>query len=151
MKLVIMFNPWALKTCILLSYVNIFETTLFKRVTQSFILILGVKLFEMKAFCILCISSISCFENEVIKVNKSVYIAIWRQRYHKTLNSILLHMSNHALKDVYRLNYETIKNRTVCIIHAFFIINFFCHIMSLKQTHLLFWIFFRICPTIFGW
>ena len=31
-------------------------------------LILGVKLFQMKAFCILCISSIDCFKNEVINI-----------------------------------------------------------------------------------
>ena len=37
------------------------------------------------------------------KVNKSVYIAKSRQRYYKTLNNILLHVPNHALKDVYML------------------------------------------------
>ena len=35
----------------------------------------------------------------VFKVNKSVYIAKSRQRYYLTLNEILLHVSNHALKD----------------------------------------------------
>ena len=44
-----------------------------------------------------------------LKVNKSVYIAKSRQRYHKTLNNILLHVSNHALKDMYMLNYGTKK------------------------------------------
>ena len=33
-----------------------------------------------------------------VKVNKSVYMAKSRQRYHKTHNNILLHVSNHALK-----------------------------------------------------
>ena len=42
-------------------------------------------------------------------MNKSVYIAKSRQRYHKTLNKILLHGTNHALKDMCMLNYETIK------------------------------------------
>ena len=37
-------------------------------------------------------------------------IAKSRQRYHKTLNNILLHVPNHGLKDVYMLNYGTIKN-----------------------------------------
>ena len=42
-----------------------------------------------------------------LKVKKSVYIAKSRQRYHLTLNDILLHVSNHALKDMYILNYGT--------------------------------------------
>ena len=37
----------------------------------------------------------------------SEYIAKSRQRYHLTLNDILLHVSNHALKDMYILNYGT--------------------------------------------
>ena len=50
------------------------------------------------------------FYESSIKVNKSVYIAKSRQRYHETLDNILLHVPNHALKDVYMLNYGTIKN-----------------------------------------
>ena len=42
-----------------------------------------------------------------VKVNKSVYKAKSRQRYHWTLNKILLHVSNHTLKDMYMLNYGT--------------------------------------------
>ena len=42
-----------------------------------------------------------------LKVNKSVFIAKLRQRYHLTLENILLHTSNHALKDMYILNYVT--------------------------------------------
>ena len=42
-----------------------------------------------------------------VKVNKSVYKAKSGQRYHLTLNNILLHVSNHALKDMYILNYGT--------------------------------------------
>ena len=30
-----------------------------------------------------------------------------RQRYHLTLNDVLLHVSNHALKDMYILNHGT--------------------------------------------
>ena len=41
------------------------------------------------------------------KVNKSVYTAKSRQRYHKTFNNILLHVSNHTLEDMYMLNYGT--------------------------------------------
>ena len=41
------------------------------------------------------------------KANKSVYIAKSRQRYHKTFNNILLHVSNHTLEDMYMLNYGT--------------------------------------------
>ena len=43
--------------------------------------------------------------NFIIKVNKSVYIAESRQRYHKPRNNIFLHVSNHTLKDMYMLNY----------------------------------------------
>ena len=49
------------------------------------------------------------------KVNKSVYIAKSRQRYHKTPNNILLHMSNHALKEMYMPDYRS-KRKTVFII-----------------------------------
>ena len=51
----------------------------------------------------------------VEKANESVYIAKSRQRYHKTLNNILLHVSNHALKCMYMVNYGTMK-KTVSII-----------------------------------
>ena len=61
----------------------------------------------------------------LLKVNKSVYIAKSRQRYYKTLNNILLHVPNHALKDVYMLNYGTIKNTNSSYYTGFFIINFF--------------------------
>ena len=62
-----------------------------------------------------------------IKVNKSVHIAKWRQRYYKTLNNIFLDVPNHALKDVYMLNYGTIKNTKSSYYTGFFIINFFNH------------------------
>ena len=42
-----------------------------------------------------------------LKVNKSEYIAKSRQRYHKTFNNILLHVSNHALNDMFMFNYGT--------------------------------------------
>ena len=48
-------------------YVNIFETTFFKRVTQNFMFDFRSQVFQIKAFCIFCISSINCFENEVNK------------------------------------------------------------------------------------
>ena len=51
-----------------------------------------------------------------LKVNKSVYIAKSKQQYHKRLNKILLHVSNHALKDMYMLNYGTVKKKTLYII-----------------------------------
>ena len=44
-----------------------------------------------------------------IKANKSVYIAKSRQWYHKTFSNIFLHVPNHAWKDMYMLNYRTIK------------------------------------------
>ena len=47
---------------------------------------------------------------KLYKVNKSVYIAKSRRWYHKTLSNILLHVSNHTLKDAHILNYGTIKN-----------------------------------------
>ena len=46
-------------------------------------------------------------KDPTFKVNKSVYIAKSRQRYHKPLNNILLHVSNHTLKDMYMFNYGT--------------------------------------------
>ena len=51
-----------------------------------------------------------------IKVNKSVYIAKLRQRYYKTLKNILLHVSNHSLKDMYMFNYGAIKKAVSIIV-----------------------------------
>ena len=42
-----------------------------------------------------------------LKVNNSVYIAKSRQWYHKALNNLLLHVSNHSSKYMFMLNYET--------------------------------------------
>ena len=67
-------------------------------------------------------------------MNKSVYIAKPRQRYYKTLNNILLQVPNHALKDVYMLNYGTIRNMNSSYYTGFFINNFFYHIISSKHT-----------------
>ena len=67
-----------------------------------------------------------------IKVNKSVYIAKSRQQCYKTLNNILLHVPNNALKDVYMLNYGTIKNRNILYDTPFFIINFFIIYILIK-------------------
>ena len=50
------------------------------------------------------------FPVSILKVNKSVYVAKSRQRYYRTLNNILLHVPNHALKAVFVLNYKIIKN-----------------------------------------
>ena len=73
-----------------------------------------------------------------VKVNKSVYIAKSRQCYYKTLNNILLHVPNHALKDVYKLNYGIMKNTNSSFYARFFVIKFFYHMISSKQTHLVF-------------
>ena len=43
-----------------------------KNYAEFLYLILEVKLSQMKAFCIFCISSINCFENEVINVRYTV-------------------------------------------------------------------------------
>ena len=67
-----------------------------------------------------------------IKVNKSVYIAKSRQQCYKTLNNILLHVPNNTLKDVYMLNYGTIKNRNILYYTRFFIINFFIIYILIK-------------------
>ena len=91
------------------------------------------------------------FVQILIKVNKSVYIAKSRQRYFQTLNNILLHVPNHALKDVYMLNYGTIKSTNSSYYTLFLIINCFYHIISSKDTYLIFCTFFRICSTIFKW
>ena len=61
---------------------------------------------------------------------KSVCIAKWRQRYYKTLNNILLHVPNHALEDVYMLNYGIITNTNSSYYTSFFVIKFFYHIIS---------------------
>ena len=73
-----------------------------------------------------------------IKVNKSLYIAKSRQRYYKTLNNILLHAPNHALKDLFMLNYGIIKITNSSHYIRFFVIKIFYHIISSKQTHLVF-------------
>ena len=44
----------------------------FHKVHRVSCLILGVKLFSMKAFCIFCIFSIDCFEIEVINVRYAI-------------------------------------------------------------------------------
>ena len=67
-----------------------------------------------------------------IKVNKSVYIAKSRQQCYKTLNNILLHVPNNTLKDVYMLNYGTIKNRNILYDTPLFIINFFIIYILIK-------------------
>ena len=67
-----------------------------------------------------------------IKVNKSVYIAKSRQQCYKTLNDILLHVPNNTLKDVYMLNYGTIKNRNILYDTPLFIINFFIIYILIK-------------------
>ena len=74
-------------------------------------------LFKISSCISSCICSKTCFRKNsyyiitdqviYIKVNKSVYIAKSRQRYHLTLTDILLHVSNHALRDMYILNYGT--------------------------------------------
>ena len=67
-----------------------------------------------------------------IKVNESVYIAKSRQQCYKTLNNILLHVPNNTLKDVYMLNYGTIKNRNILYDTPLFIINFFIIYILIK-------------------
>ena len=64
---------------------------------------------------------------ETIKVNKSVYIAKSRQPCYKTLDNIL---PNHALKDVFMLNYRIIKNTNSSYYTRLFVIKFFYHIIS---------------------
>ena len=59
----------------------------------------------------------------LFKANKSVYKAKSRQRYYKTFNNILLHVPNHALKDVYMLNYRTIKNTNSSYYTGFFMVS----------------------------
>ena len=59
----------------------------------------------------------------LFKANKSVYKAKSKQRYYKTFNNILLHVPNHALKDVYMLNYRTIKNTNSSYYTGFFMVS----------------------------
>ena len=76
-------------------------------------------------------SALTAVENKIadvsglVKVNKSIYIAKSRQQYYKTLNNILLNVPNHALKDLYMLNYGIIKNTNSSYYTRFFVINFF--------------------------
>ena len=65
-----------------------------------------------------------------LKVNKSVYIA--KQWYHKTLNNILFHVSSDALKDVYMLNYRTIKNTNS--LHTFLLLIFLSYNLIKTDT-----------------
>ena len=72
-------------------------------------------------------------------MNKSLYIAKSRQQYYKTLNNILLHVPNHALKDVYMLNYGTIKNanssyNVLGIIQAFLLLIFLSYNLIKKYS-----------------
>ena len=101
--------------------------------------------FSINSYGLLFLNSCKHSTYFIIKVNKSVYIAKSRQQYYKTLNNILLHVPNHALKDVYMLNYGIIKNTNSSYYTRFFVIKFFYHIISSKQTHLVFCTF----PTIF--
>ena len=55
------------------------------------------------------LSVLSRLHGRKLKVNKSVYIAKLSKRYYKTLQNVLTHVSNYALKDTYMLNYGTIK------------------------------------------
>ena len=57
-----------------------------------------------------------CFGSHVNRL--LVYIAKLRQRYYKTLKNILLHVSNHALKDMLMLNYGTIKKAVSIIVSS---------------------------------
>ena len=62
---------------------------------------------------------------------KSVHIAKLRQRHHKILNNILLHLPNHDLKDICMLNYRTIKNSNCKYNTSFFIFFFLsCNIIK---------------------
>ena len=50
------------------------------------------------------------------KKNKPVDIGESRQRYHKKLSNMLLHVPNHALKDMYILNYGTFQKIVFIIV-----------------------------------
>ena len=65
---------------------------------------------------------IKCRETDKLKARKSEYIAKLRQRYHKTLNNILLHVPNPVIKDVQILNHGAIKNANKLYYKRFFII-----------------------------
>ena len=47
-----------------------------KELHKGSCLVLGVKLLQMKTFCFLCISSINCFENEVINGRYTI-LDVW--------------------------------------------------------------------------
>ena len=63
-------------------------------------------------------------------------------RHHKTLNNILLHVPNHALKDVYMLNYGTIKNRNSLYYTRFFLLLIFLSYNLIKTDTLGFLLIF---------
>ena len=69
-------------------------------------------------------------------MNKSVYIAKLRQRYHKIVKNILLQLSNHDLKDVYMLNYGPMKNTNSLYCTRFFIIINFLSYNLIKTDRL---------------
>ena len=75
-------------------------------------------------------------------MNKSVYIAKSTQQYHKTLNKVLLHVSNHALKDMYMFNYEAIKMNSFYYCSIEVLIDFVNSVIAihdfLKKATLLF-------------
>ena len=71
-----------------------------------------------------------------LKMNKSVYIAKLRQRYHNIVKNILLQLSNHDLKDVYMLNYGPMKNTNSLYYTRFFIIINFLSYNLIKTDRL---------------
>ena len=98
---------------------------------------------QIACLLLLMISCLLHF-NRNWKLKRSVYIVKSRQRYDKTLNSFLLHMSNHALKDIYmiRLNYGTINNTNSLYYSSLevlidFINPFIAILVFYKQLHFL--------------
>ena len=69
-------------------------------------------------------------------MNKSINIAKSRQRYYKTLNNILLNVPNHALKDVYMLNYGIKKNTSTSYYTRFFVFKFLLSYNLIKTDSL---------------
>ena len=60
-----------------------------------------------------------------LKINKSVYIAKLGQRYDKTLDNFLLHVPNHALKDMCMLNYGILYYVLIDLINCAIILHVF--------------------------
>ena len=116
------FNPWALNACNFLIYVNIFEMTILKSVTQSYMFDFGSQVVPNKGSLYFFISSFNYFENDVINVKYTL------------LDSALLQIIIFLSSVIFHILH---KFETFCILVMLFT-NFFATFDYKKNVHLRF-------------